>query len=280
MAITSFKNKTVIITGASAGVGAACATLFAELGANLVLVARGEKALTEFADSLVSDCFAKDKILSMALDVSNEANCRQLVEAAKDRFGSIDCLINNAGAHYRGNFSDQEPAKMVNMVDINLRTPILLTGMVLPEMIKAGEGAVVMVGSLAGRMPMQGASTYASTKAGLRAFAYSLADEVQGLGVSVGVVSPGPIDTGFIMDHIDEVEDIVYSQPMSTTVQVAQAILQVALGKEVEVALPKASGLLTNIGYLFPWFRRKVRPSLYAKGRKNKEKYRRDNGTL
>ena len=71
MAITSFKNKTVIITGASAGVGAACATLFAELGANLVLVARGEKALTEFADSLVSDCFAKDKILSMALDVSS-----------------------------------------------------------------------------------------------------------------------------------------------------------------------------------------------------------------
>ena len=280
MAITSFKNKTVIITGASAGVGAACASLFAELGANLVLVARGEKALIEFADSLVASVIDKEKILTLAMDVSSEDSCAQLISAAKSRFGAIHCLINNAGAHYRGNFADQEPAKMVNMVDLNLRTPILLTGMVLPEMIKAGEGAVVMVGSLAGRMPMQGASTYASTKAGLRAFAYSLADEVQDLGVSVGVVSPGPIDTGFIMDHIDEVEDIVYSQPMSTARQVSEAILQVALGKEVEVALPKASGLLTNIGYLFPAFRRKVRPSLYAKGRKNKEKYRRDNATV
>ncbi|MBT8148680.1 MAG: short-chain dehydrogenase, partial [Gammaproteobacteria bacterium] len=90
----------------------------------------------------------------------------------------------------------------------------------------------------------------------------------------VGVVSPGPIDTGFIMDEIDKVEDIVYSQPMSTAGQVADNVLRLARGECNEIAMPWFSGKLTTLSYLMPRVRRALRPALYAMGRRNKEKYR------
>jgi short-subunit dehydrogenase len=144
----------------------------------------------------------------------------------------------------------------------------------LPYLRKAGGGSVVMVGSLAGCTPLQGAATYSATKAGLRAFTYALADELRGSNVSIGVVSPGPINTGFIMDNLDDVEDIVFSQPMSSAQQVADAILELARGRKTEIAMPAASGRLLQLLYLFPSLRRKLRPMFYEKGRKNKNKYR------
>ena len=270
MSTSNFKDKTVIITGASAGVGAACAELFANLGARLVLSARGEEALNVFADTLRD----KTSVLAIPMDVADEAGCQALIEQAASEYGAIHVLVNNAGAHHRGAVETQTPANMAQMVDVNLRAPIYLTALALPHIRNAGGGAVVMVGSLAGRTPMQGAATYASTKAGLKAFTHSLADELMDSGINIGVVSPGPIDTAFIMDSIDEVEDIVYSQPMSTASEVAEAVMAVANGESVEICLPTMSGRLTNLSYLFPWLRRKLRPSLYKKGAKNKEKYR------
>ncbi|MEP4148034.1 MAG: SDR family oxidoreductase [Halioglobus sp.] len=270
MITSNFKDKTVIITGASAGVGAACAELFADLGARLVLSARGEEALNAFADTLRD----KTSVLAIPMDVADEAACEALIEQAATEYGAIHVLVNNAGAHHRGAVEAQTPANMAQMVDVNLRAPIYLTALALPHIRKSGGGAVIMVGSLAGRTPMQGAATYASTKAGLKAFTHSLADELMDSGINVGVVSPGPIDTAFIMDSIDEVEDIVYSQPMSTAGEVAEAVVALANGESVEICLPAMSGRLTNLSYLFPWLRRKMRPSLYKKGAKNKEKYR------
>jgi short-subunit dehydrogenase len=270
MSTSNFKDKTVIITGASAGVGAACAELFANLGARLVLSARGEEALNVFADTLRD----KTSVLAIPMDVADEAGCQALIEQAATEYGAIHVLVNNAGAHHRGAVETQTPANMAQMVDVNLRAPIYLTALALPHIRNAGGGAVVMVGSLAGRTPMQGAATYASTKAGLKAFTHSLADELMDSGINIGVVSPGPIDTAFIMDSIDEVEDIVYSQPMSTAGEVAEAVMAVANGESAEICLPTMSGRLTNLSYLSPWLRRKLRPSLYKKGAKNKEKYR------
>lgn len=265
-----FKDKTVVITGASAGVGAACAETFADLGAKLVLSARGEEALNRFADTLRG----KTSVITVAMDVASEEGCQTLVDKALAEYGAIHVLVNNAGLHHRGDFESQTPANMAQMVDVNLRAPIYLTGLTLPHIRKAGGGSVVMVGSLAGRTPLQGAATYASTKAGLKSFTSSLADELADSGINIGVVSPGPIDTAFIMDSIDEVEDIVYSQPMSTADEVAEAVVAVARGESIEICMPAMSGKLTTLSYLFPWLRKTMRPSLYKKGAKNKEKYR------
>ena len=238
--ITSFDNKTVIITGASAGVGAACARLFASHKAKLVLVARGEAALNVIADELRSQC----EVLTVVMNVASNEDCLALLEKAEAAFGAVHVIVNNAGMHARGDLEKVAPLDVAAMVDINLRAPL------------------------------QGAATYAATKAGLRAFSYALSDELLGSGISVGVVSPGPIDTGFIMDEIDAVEDIVFSQPMSSAEQVAEGILAIASGQQVEVVLRASSAKLTHLSYLFPNLRRRLRPKLYEQGRKNKDKYR------
>jgi short-subunit dehydrogenase len=268
--IKSFENKTVIITGASAGVGAACARLFAAHKAKLVLVARGEAALNRIADELRSQC----EVFTVVMNVASNEDCLTLLEKAESAFGAVHVVINNAGMHARGDLATVAPMDVAAMVDINMRAPLLLSCAAIPYLQRAGEGAIVNVGSLAGRAPLQGAATYSATKAGLRAFSYALADELRDSGISVGSVSPGPIDTGFIMDEIDAVEDIVFSQPMSSAQQVAEGILAVASGDEIEVVLHAASAKLTHISYLFPKLRRRLRPKLYEQGRKNKDKYR------
>lgn len=266
-----FSGKTVVITGASAGVGAACAKAFAEQGANLVLAARGQPALNEIAAELG----ARTRVLTVMADMANLDDCAMLLEKANAEFGAIHVLVNNAGLHIRGEVEANKPEDFAAMVDVNLRAPIALSAAALPYMRKSGGGAIVMVGSLAGLAPLQGAATYSATKAGLRAFAYAMSDELRGSGINVAVVSPGPIDTGFIMDEMDKVEDIVFSQPMSTAEQVASSVLRLAEGEDTEIAMPAFSGKLTTLGYLFPKLRRVLRPKLYAMGRKNKEKYRR-----
>ena len=265
-----FKGKTVIITGASAGVGAACARAFANHKANLVLCARGQAGLDIIAEELSAQC----SVLTVAMDVSNTDQCLALLTKAEAEFGRVDVLINNAGMHSRGDIEKVKPADVAAMVDINLRAPLVLSCAALPFIKKSDGGAVVMVGSLAGMAPLQGAATYSATKSGLRAFAYALADELQDTDINVGVVSPGPIDTGFIMSEIDNVEDIVFSQPMSSADEVADAVLSIARGEKTEIAMPAASGRLVTLSYLFPALRRLLRPKLYAKGRKNKDKYR------
>jgi short-subunit dehydrogenase len=265
-----FKDKTIIITGASAGVGAACARAFAAQKAKLVLVARGQQAL----DTIEAELSVHTKVVTVAMDVSDPAQCLALLVKAEQEFGSVDVLVNNAGMHSRGNLESVSPSDVGAMVDINIRAPMMLSCAAIPYLRRAGGSGIVMVGSLAGMAPLQGAATYSGTKAGLRAFAYALADEVRDVGIHVGVVSPGPIDTGFIMDEIDKVEDIVFSQPMSSAEEVADAVLQIAAGEKLEIPLPAGSGKLMSLAYLFPKLRRYLRPKLYAKGRKNKEKYR------
>ena len=265
-----FSGKTIIITGASAGVGAACARAFATQKANLVLVARGQQGL----DIIEKELSAQTKVITVAMDVSNVEQCLALLVKAEEEFGTVDVLVNNAGMHSRGDLETVDPADVGAMVDINIRAPLVLSCAAIPYLRRTGGGGIVMVGSLAGMAPLQGAATYSGTKAGLRAFAYALADEMRGTRIHVGVVSPGPIDTGFIMDEIDKVEDIVFSQPMSSPGDVADAVLKIAAGDKLEIPMPAASGKLTNLGYLFPKLRRYLRPKLYAKGRKNKDKYR------
>ncbi|MGB1263881.1 MAG: SDR family NAD(P)-dependent oxidoreductase [Cognaticolwellia sp.] len=267
---SDFNGKTVIITGASAGVGAATARAFAQLGANLVLVARGQAAL----DTITEELSTITSVINIAMDINDASANKTLLEKAAKTFGSVDVLVNNAGFHQRGEVEKNQANDLAKMVDVNLRAPIQLSSLMLPYLRQAGGGAIVNVGSLAGRTPLQGAATYAATKAGLRAFTYSLADELKDSGIYVGVVSPGPIDTGFIMSEIDQVEDIVFSQPMSSAQQVADAIISVARGEAVEISLPRASGWLTTVSYLFPALRRALRPALYRKGRKAKLKYK------
>ena len=259
-------NKTVIITGGSEGVGAATARLFAEAGANLMLVARGKKKLEAIADDLRD----KTRVEIFAMDVSDVDACVDVFKKAQFEFGSVNILVNNAGYHARGLVEDVAADELARMVDINLRSPIILSRIALPYLREAGEGAIINVGSLAGRVVYPGASVYSATKSGLRHFTLGMAEELHGTGIKVGLVSPGPVSTGFIMDDMDKVSDITFSQPITSATDVAQAVLDLCSNAVRDEALPKMSGVLTTVIGLMPWLGRALRPTLERKGQRVK----------
>ena len=263
-----FKDKTVIITGGSEGVGAATARLFADAGANLMLVARNKKNLEAIAEELRD----KTKVEIFAMDVTDADACVDVFKKSQFEFGRVDILVNNAGYHARGMVEDVEAAELARVVDVNLRAPIMLSRLALPYLRESGEGAIINVGSLAGRTPVPGSATYSSTKAGLRAFSLALAEELRGSNIKVGLVSPGPIDTAFIMSDMNKVSDITFSQPMSTAEEVAQTILDLCGNNVVEKAMPPISGFLATVTYLVPWIGRKMRPVLERRGQGVKKK--------
>ena len=257
-----FKDKTVIITGGSEGIGAATARLFAEAGANLMLVARNRKNLEALAESLRD----KTRVEIFAMDVADAAACLDLFKKTAFEFGAIHILVNNAGYHARGNVADTDAAELASMVDVNLRAPIVMSRIAIPYLKESESAAIINVGSMAGRSPVPGSTTYAATKSGLRSFTLALAEELRETNIKVGLVSPGPVDTGFIMTDIDKTADITLSQPMSTAEEVAQTILDLCGNQQREVAMPQITGFLTTLNYLFPWLGRIMRPTLEKKG--------------
>jgi short-subunit dehydrogenase len=264
------KDKTVIITGGSEGVGAAAARLFADAGANLMLVARTRKNLEAVADELRD----RTRVEIFAMDVTDADACVDVFKKAAFEFGQIDVLVNNAGYHARGNVEDVDAAKLAKIVDVNLRAPIILSRIAIPYLKEKGSGVIINVGSMAGRTPVPGSTTYAAAKAGLRSFSLALAEELRDSGLKVGLVSPGPIDTQFILANIDETADITLSQPMSTAEEVAQTIVDLCSNSVKEIAMPRLTGILTTVSYLFPWVSRQMRPILERKGRRFKEKFK------
>jgi len=261
-----FKDKTVIVTGGSEGVGAATARLFAEAGANLMLVARDKKNLEAIADELRD----KTRVEIFAMDVTDVDACNDLFKKAAFEFGRVDVLINNAGFHARGNVREVDAADLGRIIDVNLRAPIILSRIALPYLEEAGGGAIINVASLHGRLASAGATTYSASKFGLRIFTLALHEELEATGIKAAVVSPGPIDTGFIMTNLDDVDDIVFSQPMSSAEDVAQAILDICGNNEREHAMPWSSGLLTSLAYQMPWIVKFLKPMLEKKGARAK----------
>jgi len=257
-----FKDKTVIITGGSEGVGAATARLFAAAGANLMLVARGKRNLEAIAEELRD----KTRVEIFAMDVSDTEACVDVFKKAQFEFGRVDVLINNAGFHKRGAVESVDADDLGRMIDVNLKAPIMLSRIALPYLRESGGGAIINVGSLAGRTYVPGSAAYSASKNGLRAFTYSLYEELRDSGIKIAVVSPGPISTGFILADIEQTSEVTFSQPMSTPEQVAQVILDLCGNDRRERSMPPISGFLTTVMYLMPWLGPIMLPMLIRKG--------------
>ncbi len=256
-------GKVVIVTGGSAGVGAATARQLADRGAKLMLVARGRGPL----EAVAAELRGRTAVSICPLDVIDADACAAMFEQTVAELGRVDVLINNAGAHARGPLEAVEAERLARMVRVNLEAPIRLSRMVLPYLRDAGGGAIINVGSLAGRTPLPGSATYGATKAGLRSFSHALADELADSGIKVALVSPGPIDTGFIMDELHTVSDLTLSQPMCTADDVARVIVDLlGPGATVERPMPRSSGVLTMVAYVAPWLVKPFRPLLQRKG--------------
>lgn len=245
--------------------GEACARQFAAEGARTVLVARNKKKLAALQKEIPGST-------SYPADVSDPRVYDRLLKFTQKEFGGIHYLVNNAGMNYRGAVLEVEE-DLGKIIDLNLRAPVALTQKTLPYIHKSGGGAVVNVASLAGRVPLDHEASYSASKFGLRAFTLALAKELKGSNITASVVSPGPIETGFILTEIDSVPPLVFSQPMSTADQVAALVLKSAYDGKPERAIPVSGGILSTVAYLWPGLRTILTPILERKGRKVKAKY-------
>jgi short-subunit dehydrogenase len=266
-----FHDKVVLVTGGSAGIGAATARAFAAEGAKVVLVARNVGPLESVVSEIAS---TGGNAFAITADVGAIGSSVELVERVVREHGGLDVLINNAGANHRGPVAKRTSSELSQVVHVNLLAPILLTQAALPYLLQRGSGSIVNVASLAGRVAFPNAATYCATKFGLRAFTFALAEELAGSGIRVSVVSPGPVDSGFILGDLDRVPDVVFSQPMSTAEEVARLVVSCALDGARERVPHTASRLTTTLGYLFPTIRQRLMPLMERRGRAAKERYR------
>jgi short-subunit dehydrogenase len=262
--MSELEGKVAIVTGASAGIGLAVSRRLSEAGARVAMVARTPGRLADAARSV------GERARPYPGDVSDLASLHGLVSRVMAEHGGLDILVNNAGLNHRGPISDHSARELADVITTNLTAPIYLTR-VCAEHIRRG-GAIVNVASLAGMVPVVHAATYSASKAGLRAFTRAVADELSDRDIHVSSVCPGPVDTEFFGD-VATVPDIVFSQPMRTADDVADAVMQVIRSGTAEIAVPALSGTLATLGYLFPSLEKRLRPILTRRGARNKQRY-------
>ena len=188
-------GQVVIVTGASAGIGEATARRLARAGARVVISARRADRLEALARELDP---AGDRVLAVAGDVTSAADREKLVAAARQKFGRIDALVNNAGYGTRGPV-EIAPVEIIRKnYETNVFSLIALTQLVLPEMRERGDGCIVNIGSVAGRVARPLSSIYDSTKHALEALTDGLRGELKPFGVRVTLIRPGFILTEFV----------------------------------------------------------------------------------
>ena len=193
----SLKDKVALVTGASSGIGAATATLFAELGARVAIGFHSNKKGAELVLSQITE--AGGKAIICAADVAQASGVESLIGQGTNALGPIDILVNNAGS-----LLERLPILKVTeeswdaVMDLNLKSAVLCTQKVAASMIERRSGAIINIGSIAGRNGGgPGAGPYAAAKGGLMTFTKSLAKELAPHGIRVNCVSPGVIDTPF-----------------------------------------------------------------------------------
>lgn len=182
-----FKDKVIIITGASSGIGLAAARLFASYGSRLSLAARSIDRLHAIAEEISEN---QSDILCVKTDVSSEDDCRRLIEMTVARFGRIDILVNNAGISMRALFKDVQLSVIQKLMNVNFWGTVYCTKYALPHLL-ASSGSVAGVISVAGYAGLPGRTGYSTSKFAIRGFLETLRIEHQNDGLHVLVFAPG-----------------------------------------------------------------------------------------
>jgi short-subunit dehydrogenase len=205
-----------LVTGASAGIGLEFARALAREGMSIVLTARREDRLNEIAAALKRDHQVETRVVAADLAAIDGAD--KLADAVADL--PIAFLVNNAGFGYAGRFDKLATERLRAMVVVNCVAPVVLTSRILPAMVKRGRGAVIVVGSVAGRQPLPLHTVYSATKGFDLLLGEGLWGELRGTGVDALVLEPGPTQTEF-QSVAGESVGPNHGEPASNVVEVA-----------------------------------------------------------
>ncbi|WP_420818764.1 3-oxoacyl-[acyl-carrier-protein] reductase [Occallatibacter savannae] len=229
-------GRIALVTGASQGIGRACALELAKAGATVALAARNEAKLAEVAAEIEA---AGGQAAAFALDVASEESIKNGAKAVLDRFGKVEILVNNAGITRDDLMMRMKRADWDDVLSTNLTGTFLLTQVLLRQMMKNRWGRIVNITSVVGRTGQEGQVNYAASKAGLIGFTRSLAREVASRGITVNAVAPGYIETPMtaVLDEklrAKMVEQIPVGRP-GTDAEIAHSVAFLASEKAAYV---------------------------------------------
>jgi 3-oxoacyl-[acyl-carrier protein] reductase len=188
----TFSGRVALVTGASQGIGRACALKLAQAGATLALAARGQEKLEELAREIET---TGGKAAAFPLDVSDEEQIKSVFKAAIAQFGKIDILVNNAGITRDQLVMRMKRADWDSVLHTNLTSAYLCTQQAIGSMLKQRWGRIINVTSIFGQMGQAGQANYAASKAGLIGLTMAIAREVGSRNITCNAVAPGFIET-------------------------------------------------------------------------------------
>lgn len=189
------EKKTVLITGATSGIGRACARKFARGGYRLIITGRRAAALKNVAEELKAE---GAEVLSLLFDVCDRESVRRSIDSIPEEWRPIDVLINNAGLalglepEYEGDFADWD-----TMIDTNIKGLLNMTRFIVPDMVRRNHGHIINVGSVAGDAAYAGGNVYCATKSAVKALTDGLRIDVAHTAVRVTNLKPGLVETNF-----------------------------------------------------------------------------------
>lgn len=230
----SLAGKTVLVTGASAGLGWATALAFARHGANLVVTARREERLRQLCAGIKS---LGSKAVLHAGDAAEEATAQQAIALAIGTFGHLDIVINNAGAGNYKNLVDTSADEYDALMDTNMRSSFLFARHAAPHMIEQKSGTILFISSVAGLQGVAGEAVYCASKFAQVGFAQALDAELRRHGIKVGAICPGGVKTEFAMGH-GRTEEYVRNSHMMQPQEVAETIVFACL-QPANVRIPQ-----------------------------------------
>lgn len=182
-----FRNKIVIVTGASSGIGEATAREFARNGSKVVLAARSENKLAKITNEIIS---SGNEAFYVLTDVSREDDCRNLVEKTIEKYGTVNILVNNAGISMRANFTDVDLKVLHRLMDVNFWGTVYCTKYALPYLLK-NKGSLIGVSSVAGFHGLPARTGYSASKFAMHGFLETIRIENLNKGLHVMIIAPG-----------------------------------------------------------------------------------------
>ncbi|MDE3200541.1 MAG: 3-oxoacyl-[acyl-carrier-protein] reductase [Acidobacteriota bacterium] len=223
--MADLQGRIALVTGASQGIGRACALELAAKGVTVALAARNEAKLAEVAQEIAT---AGGQAVPVALDIASEESIRTAAKTLIDQFGKVEILVNNAGITRDGLMMAMKRADWDDVIGTNLTGAFLLTQALLRPMLKNRWGRIVNITSVVGRTGQAGQVNYAASKAGMIGMTRSLAREVASRGITVNAVAPGYIETAMTAVLDDKQRDAMMTQiPLGragTDVDIAHAV--------------------------------------------------------
>jgi len=242
----NFKDKRVVLTGATGGIGSQIAEQLSAAGARLTLADRNAEALQQAVEKL-----GTDRTIAVAADITSADGRQSIVDETIDCFGGIDILINSAGVSPFGSFVKQDPTMIQMTMEINTIAPMLLTQLVLPTMLEQDSGQIVNIGSTFGSIGFAWFTAYSTSKFAMRGFSQALRRELADTGVNVTYIAPRAVKTPINSSAVYEMAQVI-KMNMDEPAHVASKIVEAVGNQKKECYIGFPESLFARINSILP----------------------------